>query len=101
MILRSTAQDPTDVRPPAAVARRVWVAVSIRVRMMNPMRGDPLNGSAFERQRSADDQEVLDWLWYAVAAMSDKPMKAHPNAKTAADPVQNQGGNHPRPAKEK
>ena len=87
MILCRAAQDPTDVRPPAAIARRMGVAVSIRVRMMNAMCGDPLNRAAFERQRAADNQKIFDWLWYAVSAMSEESMKAHPNAETATHPV--------------
>ena len=100
MILRSAAQDPTHVRPPAAIARCMWVAVSIRMRMMNAMCSDPLNGSAFERQRSTDNQKIFDWLWYPVSAMSEEPMKAHPYA-AATDPIQNYSTDERRPAKEK
>lgn len=100
MILCGATQDPTHVRPPAAIARRVRIAVSIRMRMMNAMCGDPLNGSAFERQRSTDNQKIFDWLWHAVSAMSEESMKAHPNA-AAPDPIQNYSADERRPAKEK
>ena len=100
MILGSATQDPTHVRPPAAIARRVWIAVSIRMRMMNAMCSDPLNGSAFEGQRSADNQKIFDWLGHAVSAMCEEPMKAHPNA-AATDPIQNYRADKRGPAKEK
>ena len=100
MILCSAAQDPTHVRPPAAIARCMWIAVSIRMRMMNAMCSDPLNRSAFEGQRSTDNQKIFDWLWYAIPAMSEEPMKAHPYA-AATNPIENYSADERRPAKEK
>ena len=100
VILRGSPQDPTHMRPPPTIPRCMRIAHSIRVRMMNAMCRDPLNRSTFERQRSADNQKILDRLWYAVATMSEEPMKAHPNA-AATDPIQNYSADERRPAKEK
>src|ERR1051325_5460389 len=93
VILRSAAKNPADVCPPAAVARRVRVALAIRVRMMDAVRRDPLNRSAFDRQRTANNQKVFDQFWDFVTSMRNQSMKSHPDAQAAGNPIENRGCN--------
>src|SRR3979490_2614338 len=84
--LRCAGQDPTNVGPPASVARRVRIALFIGMRMMNAMRRGPLYRSTFEREGATEDQKVLDNFRYFIAAMRHQAMIAHADAETAADP---------------
>ena len=52
-------ENPAHVRPPGAIAGRMRIAGLIGFLMMDAMRGDPENGSAFERQRAADGEEIF------------------------------------------
>ena len=49
-----TGEEPADVCPESAVARRVRVAVLVRVLVMHAMGRDPENWSAFKSQRAAN-----------------------------------------------
>ena len=84
---RLAGEDPPHVRPERALARRMRVAVLVRVLMMNAMSGDPEDRSAFERQRAAGGQEVLDPFRCLVAAMREEAVIAHADPKrTGNDP---------------
>ena len=57
---RLAEEDPADVRPEAACARRVRIGVLVGMLMVDAMRGDPEDRPAFERQRAADGEEILE-----------------------------------------
>src|SRR5580692_2318433 len=59
VMLGIASKKPQHVRPPGTIARRVWVARFIGVLMVNAMRGYPENGSAFQGQRPADGEKIL------------------------------------------
>src|SRR5438309_6013158 len=101
VIMRGTAQNPTDMRPPATIARRMRVAGLVSMRMMDAMSRDPLNRATFDRQHATGDEEIFDEFRHSVTTMSDKPVKAHSDTKTAGHPVKNHGADHRRPAPEK
>src|SRR5258706_9440535 len=67
---RGAYYHPSDVRPPAAVTRRMRIARPIRVRVMYAMRHHPVNGAALQREQATDSDEILHQLWRFVAAMS-------------------------------
>ena len=69
VILRGAPQYPANVRPPTAVARRMRIAGAICVRMMYAMRYDPLNRTAFERERAADRQKIFNCFRNFITAM--------------------------------
>ena len=48
--------------------------------VMQAMRGHPEDRSAFERERAAECEEVLDPLGRAIAAMGEQAMVAHTDA---------------------
>jgi hypothetical protein len=60
VLLRSAAQNPSHVRPPAAVTRRVWVARFLGMRMMDAVSYDPVDGAAFQSQQSTGGQKIFD-----------------------------------------
>ena len=49
-----TGEEPTDVGPKSAVARRVRVAFLVRVLVMHAMCRDPENWSTFQSQRATN-----------------------------------------------
>ncbi len=55
-------EDPAHVRPPRAFTRRVRIALAVGVLVMDAMRRHPEDRPAFERERPAPGQEVLDPL---------------------------------------
>ena len=87
-------EDPAHVRPERALTRRVRIAFLIRLLMMDAMRRDPEDRSAFERERAADREEVLDELGGLVAAVREQPVIRHADAEHAAGVVENQRGEH-------
>ena len=86
------AQDPSGVCPPRAFARRVRIALPIRVLVVDSMGRDPENWTAFERQRSAPREEVLHWLIGLVSAMGQQAVIPHANAEHAGDAVEDEPG---------
>ena len=90
MVQTLAGQDPSHVRPPGAFARRVRVAFTVGLLMVDAMRRDPENRTAFERQRAAEGQEILDPFVGLVAAVRQQPVIRHADAEHAADEVQNQ-----------
>lgn len=58
----------------------------IRMRMMDAMCYDPVDGTAFERERAADSQKVLNELWRLVATMSQESVKTHADSQARRNP---------------
>ena len=86
-----TGQDPAGVRPPRALARRVRIALVIRVLMVDAMRRHPEDRTALERQRAAPGQDVFDPLARLVAAMGQQAVIRHADAEHAGDDIQDEG----------
>ena len=55
----------------------MWIAFLVTQLMMNPMRRDPENRPAFERQCGADTHQVFDPLWRLISAMRQQTVVAH------------------------
>ena len=62
VVVRFAEENPADVRPEAADARRVRIERLVRVLMVLAVGGDPEDRPALERQRAADRQEILEQL---------------------------------------
>ena len=99
--LRAAPQNPTDMRPPAAIARRMRVAIAIRVRMMDSMRCDPLYRTTLYCQRAADYQEVFDGFGNFISSMRQQPVEAHADAEASCDPIEYRRDYDRLPAPEK
>src|SRR3954462_11179079 len=97
--MSSAAQNPTDMSPPAAVARSVRIANAICVGMMDSMSNHPLNRSALERHCAAGNQKVLHQFRHSITAMGQQAMPAHADAETATYPIKNDCADQRRPAK--
>ena len=52
-------QEPADVGPPGAIARRMRIAGLVGFLVMNAMRGHPENRPAFQGKGAADGEEVF------------------------------------------
>src|SRR5258708_26059063 len=100
MVHRLAHQNPAHVRPPFAVDGRMRIAIFTRILMMNAVGSHPENGSALERQRSADRQEILDPLRSLVAAVCEQAMIAHADAQAARHPPQEHGDEQRLPCEE-
>ena len=98
MLLRGAAQNPTHVRPPASVSRRVWIAGVIGVRMMNAMRDYPIDRSAFQCQQATEGQKVFDRLRCFITTMRQQPMETHANPQASGNPPKQQGNRNDFPA---
>ena len=84
--------DPAHVRPEGALARRVRIAVVIRVLMMDAVRGHPEDRPALERERAAGGEEVLHPLGRLVSAVRQQAVVAHADAPAARDVPEEGGG---------
>jgi len=59
----------------------MWIARRIRVRMMNAMSHDPVNGSTFQSKQTAKGQEIFDYFRCLVTTMRQQAVKAHADAE--------------------
>ena len=80
-------EHPAHVRPEAAFTRRVRIAVLVGVLMMDAVRRDPEDRPAFERERPAQRQEVLDRFRGLEPAVGQQPVIADADAEADHDPV--------------
>src|SRR5262245_27395573 len=80
--------------PDRPLTRRVRIAFLIGFLMVDAMRGDPEDRPAFERERAADGEEVLDGLWRSITAMCQQPVIRHADAKHARRVIQNECSEH-------
>src|SRR4026209_424833 len=69
-LLRRTTAHPSDMCPPAAIARSVWITRRIRVRVVDAMRDNPVDWATFERECAAECQKVLHKSWSLITTMS-------------------------------
>src|SRR5262245_11281868 len=71
IVQNAAGNDPTHVRPEAAVAWRMRVAVNVCVLVVDAMRRYPEKWPAFQRQGCAQREEVLNPLVSLESAMSE------------------------------
>src|ERR1700733_9102949 len=83
---RLAHENPSHVRPPFAIDWGMRIAFVIGVAMMNAMRGDPEDWSAFEGERGANRQEIFNPLGSPVSAMRQQAVIAHADAEASRDP---------------
>ena len=80
------------MRPPRALTRSVRIAFAIGVLVVDAVRGDPEDRSAFEREGAAPGQEVLDPLVGLIAAMCQEAVIGHADAEHAGNAIQDRRG---------
>ncbi len=97
---RFAAGDPTHVRPPFAVARRMRIARLVRVSMVEAMNRNPEDGTALERHCAENSEQVFQPLRGLVRSMGQQAVVSHPNAEAASDPPQEQRQDETFPAEE-
>jgi hypothetical protein len=99
MHLSSAGENPTHVRPPAPIARRVRVAFAVSVRVMYPVRDDPVDRPTFKGQRPAERQKIFYGFRRLVAPVRQEAVKAHADAQAPRHPPEHGSRNHGLPAK--
>ena len=93
-------QHPDDMAPPLAIARRVRIAIFVGELVMDSVSCNPKHRPAFERQRPADRQEILDPLRRLVGTMGQQTVIPHSDSQAQRNPVKRQCGKESRPAEE-
>jgi hypothetical protein len=78
----------------------VRIALTIGVRMMDPMRGHPLNRAPLHGQRATSRKKILNHSWDFVAPVRQQPVIAHPDSQAAGNPIKNYGGHDALPTPE-
>ena len=99
VVHRLAGHDPAHVSPESPFAGRVRVAFLVGVLMMLAVRGDPGDRAAFQRQGTADGEEVLHPVGCLVAAMGEETMVAHTYSKASSNPPQKNGDEEGFPTK--
>jgi len=97
MLLCCADQNPTDVRPPTAIARRMRIAFVIGVRVMYAMRGDPVDRTAFERQRATQREEIFERTRRLEPPVRQQSVIANADAQPARYPEQKEHHQETRP----
>ena len=84
VVINFSGEDPTNVSPPPAFARRMRVSRLIGLPMVNAMRSHPGDRAAFECQSSADSHTVFDDLRHVIRAVGSQPSQTWLDEVSAA-----------------
>jgi hypothetical protein len=76
------------------------ISMHVRQLVMNAMARYPVQWTAFERDRSAHGERVLQQLWNLVTAMRQQPVVPHTDSQAHADEPQNHRNPKCTPGKE-
>jgi hypothetical protein len=68
--------DPSDVRPPEAFLRRVWVEVRVGIAVVSAMTARPPLDRALDGAGATEGEEVLKWEGGGVGAVSPEAVVA-------------------------
>src|SRR5215813_8936195 len=85
---RVASHQPTGLRPPPAVARRVGIAVPVGVLMMDTLGCDPKERTALQCEGAADGQGTFEPPRCLVSAMREQAVIPHADATAACNPEQ-------------
>jgi hypothetical protein len=84
--------------PEATVTRGVGIPFLIGVLVMEAMYTHPEEWSAFQSQRRANREQILDPFWRFVTAMGKQTVVAHADTQAAGDPPKQKGHSQRLPA---
>src|ERR1019366_9205112 len=90
-------ENPTHVRPKAAIERGVRIARLVGELMMNAMRGPPEDRPPLQCQRGANGKNVFQPLRTLVSAMRQQPVIAHTDTEASRNPIHNRSDNQRLP----
>ena len=77
------------------------IAFFVGVLVMDAMRGDPEDGSAFQSERAAKGEEIFHPVGSLVAAMSEQAVIAHADTEASGGAIKNDGQGHACPRQHK
>src|SRR5580698_2152065 len=83
-----SVNDPSRMRPPPALARRVWIAGSVGDLVVHTMCGDPYQRPSFETQRRTYGKGMFQPFWRLVSAMRQQAVIAHADAEVDGNDMQ-------------
>src|SRR5437660_306220 len=89
--------DPSHVRPEAAMERGMRVAFFVSILMMDAMHCHPEKRSALQGQGAAQGEEILNPFVGLESAMGQQPVIAHADAQASSHPPQHQRQQHGLP----
>src|SRR5579864_8161736 len=92
IVIARSGEEPAGVSPPGALIGRVRIAGQVGILVMNSMRGDPGNGSAFQGQRAADGEKILEAHRHLVGPVGVQAMVAHADSQAGGHPVEDNRG---------
>ena len=95
MVQDLTADDPSHVRPPTAIARAVRIAFPVAGLMMDAVRADPEDRSTLESECGTGGEEIFNPFWNFVSAMGQEPVISHADS-TAQREIPENGRNQQR-----
>ena len=82
-------EDPAAVRPPGSVVRRVRIARLVGFLMMDPVRGDPENGSAFEASARRKRRRNIPSSRHLIGPVRMQPVVAHADPQAGGNQYRN------------
>jgi len=97
----AASDDPAHMGPQTAVHRGMRIAFFVGVLMMNAVRGNPGDRSAFQGQGAAGGEEIFHPFRSFVAAVREQAVITHTDAEAAANPPHDNGKKKGLPGKEK
>src|SRR5262245_65229090 len=83
---RMSIENPTHVRPPESIARRMWVPLTLGIHMMNSVCCHPGDRPAFECECSTEGQKIFDPFRCLEASVSQQSVIANPNPQASRHP---------------
>jgi hypothetical protein len=84
----ASGHDPAHVGPEAAIAGRMRIAFHISILVMDAVRGHPEKRAAFQRQRSAESDEILEPFIGFETAMGQQTVIRYADPKAPGNPPQ-------------
>src|SRR5690349_19494408 len=89
MVQDFSADDPSHVRPPAAIPRAVRIAFTVAGLMMNTMRAYPEDRSTLKSECGASSEKIFNPFRNFVSAMRQQAVIAHSDSEAQGEVPQN------------
>src|ERR1039457_4596429 len=93
-------EDPTCMRPPFAIARRVRITFLVRELVMLAMIGHPEQRAPFQSRHSANRKKMLKPLGCREGAMDEQPVITDAESQAHRHPVQKERDEQRMPGEE-
>ena len=99
VVIACAENDPAGMGPPGSIAGGVGIAGAIGALMVDAVGSDPGDGSAFERERATESEEVFQKPRHFIGAMGVEAMVSETDAEADGNPIEHEGEGEGAPAK--